>query len=174
VSLESELRNWDRKSAKAIIEIHENNSADENLMDRLVSLAGVKDLETGATWLLKHRLENALDKLDPDQTLRLVDLLPGLSDWEAKLHCLQIFPHIAFSGPSKQTAWRFLLACSREPNKFVRAWAYSGLHQLALDHPAYREQARAVLEAAKRSETAASVKVRLRKALEQDWPEDPA
>jgi hypothetical protein len=84
------------------------------------------------------------------------------------------FSHIAFSGLSKQTTWHFLLACSREPNKFVRAWAYSGLHQLALDHPAYREQARAVLEAAKRSETAASVKVRLRKALEQDWPEDPA
>lgn len=174
MSLESELRNWDRKSAKAIIQIHENNAADEDLMDRLVTLASTQDLETGATWLLKHRLENALDKLDPDLTLKLVALLPGLSDWEAKLHCLQIFPHIAFSGPSKDTAWRFVLACSRETNKFVRAWAYSGLHQLALDHPTYRAQARAVLEAAERSETAPSVKVRLRRALEQDLPEDPA
>ena len=172
--LESELRNWDRQSVRAIVQIHENNAADGDLMDRLVSLAGVKDLETGATWLLKHRLENALDKLDPDLILKLVDLLPGLSDWKAKLHCLQIFPHIAFSGLSSETALRFVLACSQEPNKFVRAWAYSGLHQLALDHPACREKARAVLEAAERSETAPSVKVRLRRALEQGLPEGPA
>ena len=172
MSLEAQIRNWDQKSARAIIDIHAEHAADPELMGRLVSLTGETDLETGASWLLKHRLENRLDKLDPDLTRKLIGLLPGLSGWEAKLHCLQMFPHVTFPRQSAETVLRFALACSQDPNKFVRAWAYSGLHQLALAHPTYREQTRAVLEAAQRSEPAPSVKVRLRRALKQGFPDD--
>ena len=167
--LERQLRDWDGKSVNAIMEIHVAHAADGDLMDRLVSLSGRSDLETGATWLLKHRLENRIDRLDADLARKLAGLLNGLSAWDAKLHCLQIYPHITIATEDSEALFRFALACSKDSNKFVRAWAYSGLHQLAIDHPQYRNSVRTVLDEAGRIETAPSAKVRLRRALEQGF-----
>ncbi|WP_097109345.1 hypothetical protein [Hoeflea halophila] len=133
-------------------------------------LAGKPELETGATWLLKHQLEHNHAKLDKPQTRKLIGLLPELSGWEARLHCLQVFPDVDLPRDAGDVILGFVLACSRDDNKFVRAWAYTGLHQLALAHPEYRDQARVALETAQESETAASVKVRLRRALKQGFP----
>ena len=169
--LETQIRIWDGKSANAIIDIYADHAGDEDLLDRLVSLSARTELETGATWLLKHRLENSADRLGPALTSKLIGLLPKLSGWEAKLHCLQIFPFITLPRESGDLTLRFVLACSRDDNKFIRAWAYTGLHQLALAHPDYRDQARVVLETAEKSENAASVKVRLRRALKQGFPD---
>tara|TARA_R110002012_G_scaffold77840_3_gene198265 strand:- start:27483 stop:28007 length:525 start_codon:yes stop_codon:yes gene_type:complete len=171
VSLETEIREWDQKSVAAIAAIHAAHAADADLIDQLLSLAGETELETGATWLIKHQLENRLAQLDLAQTLKLVALLSQLSGWEARLHCLQIFPFITLPREGRDLILRFVLDCSKDDNKFVRAWAYSGLHQLALAHPEYREQARVILETAQESERAASVKVRLRRALKQGFPD---
>lgn len=135
MSLEDEIRDWDQKSAKAITEIHATHAAKPDLVDQLLVLAAKPELETGATWLLKHQLENKLAQLDRTQTLRLTGLLPQLSGWEARLHCLQVFPHIDLPREAGDLILAFVLACSSDDNKFVRAWAYSGLHQLALAHP---------------------------------------
>ena len=171
MSLETEIREWDQKSVAAIAAIHAAHAVDADLIDQLLSLAGETELETGATWLIKHQLENRLAQLDQAQTLKLVALLPQLSGWEARLHCLQIFPFITLPREGGDLILRFVLDCSKDDNKFVRAWAYSGLHQLALTHPEYREQARVILETAQESERAASVKVRLRRALKQGFPD---
>ena len=171
MSLETEIREWDQKSVAAITEIHADHAADADLIDQLLSLAGETELETGATWLIKHQLENSLAQLDQAQTLKLIGLLPRLSGWEARLHCLQIFPFITLSREGGDLILRFVLDCSKDDNKFVRAWAYSGLHQLALAHPEHRDQAREILETAQESERAASVKVRLRRALKQGFPD---
>jgi len=172
LSLETQIRNWDQKSVKAIMDIHTTHVAEADLMDQLLLLAGETDLETGATWLIKHQLENKLTRIDHAQTLKLTHLFPELSGWEARLHCLQIFPFIDLPREGAELILQFVLACSQDDNKFVRAWAYSGLHQLALAHPQYRDQARVVLETAQESERAASVKVRLRRALKQGFPDD--
>ncbi|PHR24902.1 MAG: hypothetical protein COA37_03925 [Hoeflea sp.] len=170
MSLETEIREWDQKSVAAITEIHADHAADPDFIDRLLSLADETELGTGATWLIKHQLENRLAQLDQAQTLILIGLLPRLSGWEARLHCLQIFPFITLPREGGDLILHFVLDCSRDDNKFVRAWAYSGLHQLALAHPEYREQARVILETAQESERAASVKVRLRRALKKGFP----
>lgn len=171
VSLESELHSWDGKSASAIAAISANHTADDDFLARLVLLAAKPEFETGATWLIKHRLENGVDRLSPELTDELMDLLAGMSGWEARLHCLQIFPHISLPTRKPDVIMEFVLACTEDANKFVRAWAYSGLHQLALSHPVYRERALAILEAAERTESAASGKVRLRRALKQGFPD---
>ena len=171
MSLESELRSWDGKSAAAITKIYADHAANEDFMAGLISLAAKPELETGATWLIKHRLEQDHEPLSSELTQKLIDLLPGLSGWEARLHCLQVFPHIALPAQKSGEILEFVLTCTRDSNKFVRAWAYSGLHQLALADPAYRDRALSLLEAAERTETAASVKVRLRRALKQGFPD---
>lgn len=171
--LEEKLQSWDGKSAGAIKRIYGSFAAEPGFADRLIAMSADQTLETGATWLFKHHMEVTKPELDPTLTLKLAQTLPNLAGWEAKLHCLQILPYLTLTGESADLVFRFVLACREDQNKFVRAWAYSGLHHLALAHPGYRTEVRILLENAIRTEQAASVKVRLRRALEQGFPDMP-
>jgi hypothetical protein len=169
-ALQSQIRAWDQKSAHAIMCIYTDNAAEPDFAKNLVAMAATTDLETGATWLLKHRLETTKDGLESALTRQLLLNLAALTSWEAKLHCLQVLPHLVIPEDCAGHLYRFAFNCSRDTNKFIRAWAYSGLHQLGLVHPAYRDQVWVVLQEAAETEHAASVKVRLRRALEQGFP----
>lgn len=169
-SLQSQIRAWDQKTAHAIKRIYTDNAAESDFAKNLVAMTANADLETGATWLLKHLLETTKHDLDCVLTRQLLLNLAALAGWEAKLHCLQTLPHLAIPEDCAGHLYQFAFGCSRDTNKFVRAWAYSALHQLGLVHPAYRDQAWTVLQEAAETEHAASVKVRLRRALEQGFP----
>ena len=171
--LKEKLQSWDGKSAGAIKRIYGRFAAEPGFAERLIAMSADQTLETGATWLLKHHMEVTKRGLNPTLALKLAQTLPDLSGWEAKLHCLQILPYLALPGESTELVFRFVLACREDQNKFVRAWAYSGLHHLALAHPGFRTEVRALLENAVRTEQAALVKVRLRRALEQGFPDMP-
>ncbi len=62
----------------------------------------------------------------------------------------------------------FLRECLEDRNKFVRAWAYGGFHQLAVEHAEYRGEAVQLFEKAL-DEEAASVKARVRKVVERGF-----
>lgn len=62
----------------------------------------------------------------------------------------------------------FLRNCLISDNKFVRAWAYNGFYELALQYPAYKTEVKKFLDMAMKDE-AASVKARVRNILKRGF-----
>lgn len=132
------------------------------LLRHLVAFAAQADpdAQVAATGLLRRYLA-AGAAFPPVAVSPLLALIPALVRWEARLHGLQILPGLPI--PKKHAAGlhEFLRGCLDEQNRFVRAWAYTGLHRLALLHAGYRAEVSALLETAARDE-APSVRARLR------------
>ena len=98
----------------------------------------------------------------PKVVLLLLELLPALARWESRLHVLQILPGLPVPATHAAGLHGLLHDCLGEKNRFVRAWAYAGLHRLASLHAGYRAEVGALLETASREE-ALSVRARLRR-----------
>lgn len=160
MNLREDIAGWDGKSAEAIGRIYTRHRTDPAFVRNILDYSREGSLEVGATWLLKRHVEEG-GKADAAAVYRLA---PGLGHWEAKLHVLQCMPHLPVPAPQRKAMERFLRACMADEAKFVRAWAYSGFHALAAQYPAYRDEARNLLEAALESEPA-SVKARIRQTL---------
>ena len=101
-------------------------------------------------------------RLSPAAAARFLDLPPTLERWEARLHALQILPRLTIPAEQAGALYLFLERCRTAPNKFLRAWAYSGLHRLAAQHGEYRARVVPLLARATREE-GASVRARLRR-----------
>ena len=162
MNLREDIAGWDGKSAEAIGRIYTRHRTDLAFVRNILDYSKVGSLEVGATWLLKRYVEEGGE---PDAGA-VYGLVPGLGHWEAKLHVLQCMPRLQVPASQRKTVERFLRDCMADEAKFVRAWAYSGFHAHAAQYPAYRDEARRLLEAALQSEPA-SVKARIRKALKQ-------
>ena len=119
------------------------------------------DAQRAAVKLLARYLEGGA-RLPPAAAARFLDGLPELARWETRLQALQALPHIAVPLRQAEVLHGFLQRCLAGPNKFLRAWAYSGLHGLASQHGGYRERVIPLLERAGREE-APSVRARLRR-----------
>ncbi|MEM8858280.1 MAG: hypothetical protein AAGD96_08170 [Chloroflexota bacterium] len=119
--------------------------------------------QRGASWQVKAFFESG-GELKPDQTNQIFKHLPTYEHWETKLHILQIFPYLEFPVHKKNVIKTFLDDCLQAKNKFVRAWAFTGLHQLASTFPEYQQEAFERLNRAMETESG-SIKVRVRKAL---------
>ena len=137
---------------------------DDALLLHLVALIeqGDSPVQAAATGLLKRYLLTRGAALPASALERLFDLLPTLDQWESQLHVLQVLPVLPISARQAEKLRRFLEECLREPNKFVRAWAYGGWHRLASLQPKYRARTIDLLERAGREE-APSVRARLRR-----------
>ncbi|MCP4400146.1 MAG: hypothetical protein GY801_22915 [bacterium] len=60
----------------------------------------------------------------------------------------------------------FLKACLVDRHKFVKAWAYNGLYELATQHREYTEETQQLFDMAMRDE-ATSVKARIRNIMKK-------
>ena len=76
------------------------------------------------------------------------------------LHLLQCLHYLSIPDEDRVVLEQFLDACVRSEKKFVRAWAYSGYHELALRFPQYRDAVDGMLARAAGSESA-SVRARI-------------
>lgn len=141
---------------------HEKEDFPDNLLNQLPD----DEFENANTWLLKRYLENG-NHLPANIEIRILDLLPHLSGWEAKLHLLQILPYITVPKSRSSTIRENLLALIKENNKFIRAWAYNGLYHLQTCHPEYKSEMIILLNEAYSNE-APSVKARIRNILGDD------
>lgn len=97
----------------------------------------------------------------PDQSDEILELLPAMDEWQARLHVLQSIRFLRISEQVKKGLRAELLRLVREGNNFVRAWAYDGLHHLGSQHPEFAEEAEALPQEAMEFE-APSVKARIR------------
>jgi hypothetical protein len=163
MSFESDVRGWDGKSAAAIEQVYTRASSEPTFVPDMMALIREPDAQLGASWLLKKHLENG-NEIKATEAASLFQSLHRLKHWEARLHVLQCLSRIRVPSRFRRKTETFLRSCLEEENKFVRAWAYSGLYELAAQFPQYRVEVGELLEAALDSE-AASVKARVRKCL---------
>ena len=167
MKIQSETAEWDGKSADDIRRIFEKYQSMPQYADNLLELLDYPFTQRGASWQLKAHLESG-GTLTENQVIRLISQLKLLEHWESKLHILQIFPRLNLSAQADAEIKNFLDTCLNEKNKFVRAWAYTGLHRLANYFPEYQQEAFERLNQAMETESG-SIKVRVRKALAEGF-----
>ena len=104
--------------------------------------------QRGATWLLKHYLEQQPRSVDAATIESVYSRLEELVHWEAKLHVLQCIPYMPVPAAQAQAVETFVRSCLRDQAKFVRAWAYNGFCELARLRPGLRGEAMRLFERA--------------------------
>jgi hypothetical protein len=158
---------WDGKSADEISRIYDRYASDELFIRSLIPLIKVASCESGVSWLLKHYLEEKrpIDDASVDEIFKC---LAKLNDWQSKLNLLQCLCYFKISKSNRKRLELFLRASITNSNKFVRAWAYNGFYELAMQYPQYREETESFFEMALRDE-APSVKARIRNIMKKGF-----
>jgi hypothetical protein len=168
MTLKSDIEAWDGRSAAALCRIHETHRDDPALALTLARLIGSLRYRKAATRMLKRHFEAGFPVRDPHAVAReLFSRLDKLEHWECRLNVLQCLPYLPIDEDRAAAVEQFLRACLADANRFVRAWAYSGFHWLARQHPRLAGEAAAILQAGLRDEPA-SIKARIRKYLDAD------
>ncbi|MEP2946140.1 MAG: hypothetical protein ABJN11_17245 [Lentilitoribacter sp.] len=170
MSLEDDIKQWDGKSKHDISDIYAKYSAADGFLNELLKIATDPNCSEGATWLIKHALEQKVE-LDDDQINSFCELIEGVLPWQSILHILQILPFITVPKDHKHKMMAFIRDNTEHENKFVRAWAYNGLYELANTYPEYRDGLSIVFDTAEETEPAA-IKARIRnvkKAIAKNW-----
>jgi len=171
MDLNDTIAAWDGKSVDAITRIYNAHNRTAEFGSELINCLGDPESERGVTWLIKHHLEQGWITQDsgpePHEIVTMVNALPAFTHWEARLHVLQCLDHLDIPESATAPLATYLETAITDTAKFVRAWAYHGWCVLAEQHPAYLPHAVALLEAAQISESAASVKVKVRRALQK-------
>lgn len=160
MNLEQEIEGWNGKSSNDIDDIYHRHQKDELFISKIIAISRNPDLQKGSTWLLKRHLQSG-KKIANESHSQLLRILPHIKKWEPKLHILQCLPYIDIKEQEKKTVEHFLRYCLIDKNKFVRAWAYSGFHQISTQYPEYKDEAKEMLKLALKNE-APSVKSRIR------------
>ena len=160
MSLAQKISEWDGKSVDDLKVIFDLHHLEARFIDDLPSMLSTQPQQKGATWLIKHALENRF-KLTEAQISQLFASLVNLTDWESRLHALQCFQYFQISKVNVPQVESFLRSGLDSKNKFVRAWTYSGFHTLAQQHPQFSGEVDLMLMDAAVNE-AASVRARIR------------
>jgi len=165
--LSKEVLGWDGKSAGDIEKIYIRYHYSHDFSSQLIALCQDEDLNLGGTWLLKHYLENG-GKLTTEQGQVILTQLPSYTNWESKLHILQIFSYLKLTQSTRTVLEHFLKQELSDSNKFVKAWCYNGLYELAVEFPELQYEVSELLYLALENEPA-SVKARVRKLLKKGF-----
>lgn len=160
MSIESEIESWDGKSSGDIEMIYNRYLVSKNFLSIIIQLLEIEKLQSGASWLLKHYLEDG-KPIDFKQASNILGKLNKLVNWEARLHVLQSLPNIPIALDKKAGVEYFLRNNLTSGNKFVRAWTYNGFYELSRQYPEYVQETKQFFEMAMRDE-APSVKARIR------------
>ncbi len=113
-----------------------HNKSDTFVTDILYQLKRAQT-EKQASWLLKKYFgtqENISHQLN-DEVLQAMLIV---QHWEAQLHLLQTLPYLTIPKSTAPIIKKHLLSLTENNNKFIRAWAYNGLHVLQSQYPQYR------------------------------------
>lgn len=163
-ALAKELAAWDGKSKQDIENVYQRYSTADNFDSDVVSLLTRSGHQRGATWLLKHYLEKGGD-LSAATVRQTFKAASALDHWESRLHLLQCIPYLQIPKSSRPAAEQFIRTNLADKAKFVRAWAYSGLGELARQYPELAAETRKLMASGLKSEPA-SVTARIRKAMQ--------
>ena len=170
MNLKEQLSNWDGKSTDYLGNLYDLIKSDSTFVDQLFDVLAEENLQTAATWLVKHALENGV-LLDQSQTYEFYSNADALATWQARLHLLQIMPMLRVPEELRYKLAKFCRFATEDENKFVRAWGYNGLYELANLYHEFRDGLDVVISSAMETEPA-SIKARLRnikKNINANW-----
>jgi len=167
VSIEADIAAWDGKSSDDIHAIYNKHKNDAGFLLELTKHAQSASLQNGATWLIKQFVTNT-SSIPGRDTQQILLLIPVLCGWKSKLHILQCMPYISIPTACSNMIESFVRECILDKNKFVRAWGYGGLYELARHFPQYREEAEKIMEMGLIDEPA-SVRARIRQITAQGF-----
>ncbi|MGB0911380.1 MAG: hypothetical protein ACPGYT_13540 [Nitrospirales bacterium] len=167
MNLKREIAAWDGRSGSDIRNMYDRYSHTSSFVSDLLRFTKEDSLQKGATWLLKQHFEK-MECLEPSEVKAFCLLIPHLKGWETKLHVLQCIPYMSIPKTQKKKVETFLRKCLVDDAKFVRAWAYNGFYELAVQYPQYQGETKGLFEVAMRNE-AASVKARIRNIMKKDF-----
>lgn len=167
MSIKLEIGQWDGKSASDIGDIYDRHCHNPLFASEIITLVSDVSLQKGATWLIKRYLEseNIIGKPEVSSIFQKLDTI---EQWESKLHILQILSYTPIGKSQKKRVEVFLRNCLAENNKFVRAWAYNGFYELAMQYPEHEKETRQFFEMAMRDE-APSVKSRIKNIMKKGF-----
>ena len=171
MSLQQDLAQWDGKSAVAITAVYTTHHQTDNFIPVLIASLADPVAQKGGSWCLKKHLETA-GTLTPAQIDQIYGSLPQLDNWETKLHLLQSVPYLPISPKQEKVVESFIRQNIISDKKFVRAWAYYGLYELAVQYPNYQQETEQVLTDAMQTESG-SVQARIRQALKKGFTRTP-
>ena len=173
MTLKSEIASWNKRSHDEIEDIYQRFGESKDFSLQLAEMIGDPELQLGATWLLKHHLEQLKFKVGQKVEPKVADLIfesiHGFCHWESRLHILQIMDHLPIAKDKLKAVEYFVRECLVAENKFVRAWGFTGFCQIAEQYPDYKLEAKQLLQYALENETAGSVKARVRAELKKNF-----
>ena len=125
--LKAELERLDGETASVFDVFLSEHRPAKAMIDELVLLLIADDAKfhRQVTALLKRLAETEV-RFTSEQRRAIFDSLAEVNDWESKLHLCQMLQHLKIPKGSQVNLAHFLELCLAEPNKFLRAWAYSG------------------------------------------------
>lgn len=165
--LQLAVRSWNNKSSADIQAIYLEYYKTSYFVNALIDMLADNTVERGASWLLKQYCDQN-EALNKSTSSHIYRSLPKLKHWETKLHVLQSMAKLPVPKNLLNKVETFVRDCLNSPKTFVRAWAYDGFYQLALQFPEYQNEVKIFFEMAMRDE-AASVKARIRNILKQGF-----
>ncbi len=104
-------------------------------------------LQRGATWLLKHHLENHAT-LNTSEIKSIYQSIELFTHWESKLHILQSLEYLSIPKEFKATLELFIRPCLKSNKKLLRAWGYHGFYHLNKSFPEYSKETDLLLQKA--------------------------
>lgn len=138
-ALREHLSEFDGKATTFLGEAEAALGAKEGYMGALIALLAERQghVASGASWLIKSALERGGD-LSAKHVEAIIQNLPQIEDWSAKLHLCQAIRLLGGLGEISDNAageladWLTALLDHNRP--FVRAWSLDALGALAKDH----------------------------------------
>jgi len=168
VKLLYHVNHWDGKDIDFLVTTWEHYSSVAGFHeDVLESLALTDRHQSAASWLLRRSLQRGY-KPEADEANSIYLALTNVTSWEAQLNLLQCMDLLDVPVYARSALEKYLREALTDKNKFVRAWAYNGLYELARQYPELREEALQIMEMGARDEPA-SVKARIRNALKKPY-----
>ncbi len=171
MEIRSLLANQQKWTVEELQSLYDRISGEAGFCSELVSLLSDPERQQVASWLLKQALE-AGQVVTPTDLSPFYRTLPKLQNWETQLHILQCLPYLTIDTREVKQLEPFLRRCLQSENKFVRAWSYNGLNELALQHARFQPEVDSLLAAALEEEVP-SVKARIRNILKQRLSHGP-
>jgi hypothetical protein len=154
------LNDYNGRSKDSLIEIAMRFADQPHYVDSIITLVGDSEplLADGATWLVKHHLENNGEMSDA-QVNALLAQAQRTTYWIAQLHLCQSIRYLSIPSTQSESLYHWLVLLLRHKKPFVRAWSLDGLWTLAAQYPYFREHAEQARENAMK-DSAASVRAR--------------
>ncbi len=162
--LDAWLADWDGKTVAYLEEGYQEFSSSPHFLPELVALIREPNAQEGASWWLKHALEQG-HEFPNELWTELTDSLSEMQGWPSQLHLLQSLQYLSIPAAQVSRLKLFAEGCLNSKNKFVRAWSYDAFHRLGRVDSSLEEQVHRLLERGL-AEEAPSVRARIRRIVQ--------